>query len=60
MNEVQVPRRAKVKMTRTVTEIAIVFLDRDGAVEEIEDIHEEISWDDCEIDSILAVLSVHP
>ena len=37
-----VPRQVKAKITRTVTEIAIVTLDRDGTVEEIEDVHEEL------------------
>jgi hypothetical protein len=30
------PRRVKAKITRTVTEIAIVYLDRDGNIEEFE------------------------
>jgi hypothetical protein len=54
------PRRAKVKLTRIVTEIAIVLLDRDGAVEEIEDIHDELDYDEVEVHSVLSVLSVHP
>lgn len=54
------PRRAKVKLTRTVTEIAIVLLDRDGAVEEVEEIFEELDYDDCTVHDIMSVLSVHP
>ena len=53
------PRRAKVKLTRTVTEIAIVLLDRDGNVEEVDEICEEIDFDDCIVHDIRAVLSVH-
>lgn len=56
----QQPRRVKAKITRTVTEIAIVTLDRQGHVEEIEDIHDELDCDDIELQSILSVLSVHP
>lgn len=53
------PRRVKAKITRVVTEIAIVFLDRDGNVEEIEEIHEEIDSDVTELHNIQTVLSVH-
>jgi len=53
------PRRALVKLTRTVTEIAIVLLDRYGVVEEIEDIHEELDYEVEEVHGILSVLSVH-
>ena len=54
------PKRAKVKLVRTVTEIATVTLDRDGFVEEIEDIHDEIEDDNIEIINIISVLSIHP
>lgn len=54
------PRRAKVKLTRVVTEIAIVTLDRDGNIEEIEDIHEELDWCDADCLDIRSILSVHP
>lgn len=54
------PRRAKVKLTRTVTEIAIVVFDRNGFVEEVEEVHEELDFDDVEIHDIRTVLSVHP
>jgi hypothetical protein len=53
------PRRAKVKLTRTVTEIAIVLMDREGFVEEIEEVHEELDFD-VEIHDIRSILSVHP
>ena len=53
-------KKVKAKITRLVTEIAIVVLDRDGYVEEIEEVMEEIDTDEIEVDSILAVLSVHP
>jgi len=54
------PRRAKVKLTRTVTEIAIVLLDRDGNVEEVEEVHDELDYEVEEIHDIWTVLSVHP
>lgn len=53
------PRRAKVKLTRTVEEIAIVLLDRDGCIEEIEEVHEVLDYWDVEPRDILSVLSVH-
>ncbi len=55
----QKPRRAKVKLTRTVTEIAMVLLDKDGNVEEYEELHEEIDCDDCVVHDIRTVLTVH-
>lgn len=54
------PRRATVKLTRTVTEIAKVLLDRDGNIEEIEEVIEELDYDDCTVHGIRSVLSVHP
>ena len=53
------PRRVKAKITRSVTEIAIVLLDSDGLIEEFEETHEELESDDYEIISIHSVLSVH-
>ena len=54
------PRRVKAKIIRTVTEIAIVLLDKDGNVEEVEDVHEELDCDAIDVVSIRTVLSVHP
>ena len=54
------PRRVKAKITRTVTEVAIVLLDRDGNIEEVEEVHEELEIHDATVDSIHSVLSVHP
>ena len=54
------PRRVKAKITRTVTEIAIVLLDRDGNIEEFEETHDELDCEDLELIDIRAVLSVHP
>ncbi len=53
------PRKAKVKLTRIVTEIATVILDRDGNVEEIDDICEELDYEVTEVHSIQSILSVH-
>jgi len=53
----QKPRRVKAKITRTVTEIAIVLLDNDGNIEEVEDTHEVIDYDNCIIHEIRAVIS---
>ncbi|HDY87298.1 MAG TPA: hypothetical protein ENH82_04175 [bacterium] len=54
------PRRVKAKITRTVIEIAIVILDKDGMVEEVEDVHDELDFDDAEVIDIRTILSVHP
>ena len=59
MNEPK-PRRIKAKITRTVTEIAIVLLDKDGNIEEVEETHDELYWEDGEVKEIKTVLSVHP
>jgi hypothetical protein len=53
------PRRANVKLTRTVTEIAIVLLDKEGNVEEYEELQEELNYDGCIVTDIRTVLSVH-
>jgi len=53
------PRRVKAKITRTVTEIAIVLLDTDGNVEEVEDVYEEIDYEVTDLHDIRTVLSVH-
>lgn len=52
------PRRVKARITRTVEEIAIVLLDRDGSVEEVEEIHEELDYEVIELCDIQAVLTV--
>ena len=54
------PRRVKAKITRTVTEVAVVLLDKDGCVEEIEDVHEELDFVDTDVENIITVLSVYP
>ena len=51
------PRKVKVKMTRTVTEIALVLLDSEGFVEEIDEILNEVDYDNCEVLEIREVLS---
>ncbi len=53
------PRKVKAKITRTVTEIAIVWLDKDGNIEEFEETHNELDCCDFELIDIHAVLSVH-
>jgi hypothetical protein len=53
------PRKVKAKITRTVTEIAIVYLDRDGCIDELEEVHEELDSEVTDIQSIQSVLSVH-
>lgn len=53
------PKRIKAKITRTVTEIAIVTLDQDGGVEEVLEVHEELGYDVIDIVSTLAVLDVY-
>ena len=54
------PRKVKAKITRTVTEIAIVYLDRDGNVEELEETHEELDYEVTDLHSIIAVITAHP
>jgi len=54
------PRRVKAKISRTVTEIAIVLLDKDGMIEEVEEVHEELDFDNAEVHSIHSILSIHP
>jgi len=54
------PRVVKAKISRTVTEIATVILDRDGNIEEVQDIHEEIEWNDGDLLDIRTVLTTHP
>lgn len=53
------PRKVKAKITRTVTEIAIVYLDRQGNIEEYEEQYEELETDNFELISIHSVLSSH-
>ena len=53
------PRKVKAKITRVVTEIAIVYLDRDGNVEEFEETHEEIDYEVTELHDIRSVISDH-
>jgi hypothetical protein len=40
--------------------IAVVLLDCDGFVEEVEEVHEELDFNDVEIHDIRTILSVHP
>lgn len=54
------PRRVKAKICRVVTEIAIVYLDKDGCVEEYEECHEELDVEVTDLLDIISVLSVHP
>jgi len=54
------PRIVKAKITRTVTEIATVVLDREGNIEEINDIHEELEWDNGDLLDVRTVLTEHP
>jgi hypothetical protein len=54
------PRKVKAKITRVVTEIAIVYLNRDGSVDEYEECHEELDSEVTELHEIRTVLSVHP
>ena len=53
------PRRAKVKITSVVEEIAIVLLDKDGNVEEVEETHEILDQEVTDLHSIISVISVH-
>lgn len=55
----QKPRKVKAKITRTVTEIAMVYLDRDGNVEEIDEVLDELDCDDIDVKDIQCILSIH-
>lgn len=57
-NDNQKPRRVKAKIIRLVTEIAIVDLDRDGGIEEIVDICDELDSDDEHIVTVISVISI--
>tara|TARA_R110000744_G_scaffold85335_1_gene166781 strand:- start:78 stop:272 length:195 start_codon:yes stop_codon:yes gene_type:complete len=52
-------RKVKAKITRTVTEIAIVYLDTSGQVVEYEETHEELESEVTDLIAIHEVLSVH-
>lgn len=54
------PRRVKAKIVRTVTEIALVYLARDGSVDEYDECCDELDSEVTEITSIIEVLSTHP
>jgi len=56
MND-QKPRRVKAKITRAITEIAIVLLDNDGNIEEVEETHEILDYDNCVVHEIRSVIS---
>jgi hypothetical protein len=61
MDNERKPRRVKAKITRTVTEWAIVILARDGSVDEFEETIEELECGEVlELHSIGNVISVHP
>ena len=53
------PRKVKARITRTVTEVATVYLDRDGNIEEYEEMHEELFCEDMELIDIRSVISIH-
>lgn len=53
------PRKVKAKITRTVTEIATVYLDRSGNIEEYEECHAELDSECTELISIQTVITVH-
>lgn len=53
------PRKVRAKITRTVTEIAIITLTRGGDFDEYVEFVEEIEMDDVEIHGIRDVISEH-
>jgi hypothetical protein len=53
------PRKVKAKITRVVTEIALVYLDANGVVDEYHSSCEELDSEVTEIHGIHTVLSVH-
>ena len=60
MNTERKPKRVKAKITRIVTEWAIVTLDRHGNVDEFEETIEELECHEVtDLHSIMSVLSEH-
>jgi len=53
------PKRVKAKITRAVTEVAIVYLDTSGEVVEYEENHQELESEVTELIAVHEVLSVH-
>lgn len=53
------PRRVRAKITRTVTEIAVITLTRNGEFDEYIEHIEEIEMDDVEVHNIRSVISEH-
>lgn len=51
-------RKVKAKITRTVTEIAIVLLNDDGNIESVEETLDELDYDNAEIISVIDVISI--
>lgn len=51
------PHKVKAVIHRTVKEIAIVTLDREGYIEEILDICDEVSDDELELERIIDVIT---
>ena len=49
-------RKIKAKITRTVTEVAIVVIDEDGCVEDIHEILYELDTDNIDVLSEIEVL----
>lgn len=53
------PRRVRARVTRTVTELAIVTLDRHGNIDEFIETLDEIECVDIEFRSVDSVISYH-
>jgi hypothetical protein len=53
------PRKVIARITRVVTEKAIVFLNRDGTVDEYESCVDEIDYEVTELREITHVFTVH-
>ena len=53
------PRRVRARVTRTVTELAIVTLDRHGNIDEFIETLDEIECVEIELRSVDSVISYH-
>jgi hypothetical protein len=53
------PKRVKAKITRVVTEVAIVYLDKSGEPVEHEETHQELESEITELIAVHEILSVH-
>lgn len=57
--EIEKPRQVRARITRVVTELAVVKLDRGGSIEELIEVIEEIETVEIDLRSIDSVMNYH-